>query len=291
MQATDSSNSSKPAILKNTRESKGLTLEIVHEATKIPLDALKAIEEGYSVRLVSPFYFRGFIKIYSEFLGLNVPDVFKQYGLDQPLKTSAAGSATPVKPAPQPAGPNMFLEQLQEWGAFMAKPKNIKLGLKVLGAAALVFVLFKIGGCMVSHLHSAKPLSRKQPVYFTPAKKSVDVQEDEDFSEPLKRAPAPAALQHEAAPVQAEAQKVEVAVRAVRNTWLQVKADGKVVFQMTLSKGSMESWSADDNIELSGKNIERLDMEVNGKHIGPLGGGQRRVRRVLITKEGLTVKK
>jgi hypothetical protein len=90
---------------------------------------------------------------------------------------------------------------------------------------------------------------------------------------------------------QSENHKVEVAVRAIRDTWIQVKTDDKVVFQMTLSKGSMENWSADNRIELSGRNIDQLDMEVNGKHIGSLGGGERRIRRVLITKEGLTVKK
>ena len=40
MPPTDSNND-KPSILKSTREAKGLTLEIVHEATKIPMDALK----------------------------------------------------------------------------------------------------------------------------------------------------------------------------------------------------------------------------------------------------------
>ena len=33
-------------ILKQEREAQGLSLDIVHEATKIPLDALRAIEEG-----------------------------------------------------------------------------------------------------------------------------------------------------------------------------------------------------------------------------------------------------
>jgi hypothetical protein len=58
-----------------------------------------------------------------------------------------------------------------------------------------------------------------------------------------------------------------------------------------LSKGSLDSWSADKRIELSGRDIEQLDMEVNNKHIGFLGGGERRIRKVWITHEGLTVKK
>ena len=98
-------------------------------------------------------------------------------------------------------------------------------------------------------------------------------------------------IKHESVQAQSENNKVEVAVRAIKDTWIQVKADGNVVFQMTLSKGSMESWSADNRIELSGRDIEQLDMEVNGKHIGSLGGGERRIKRVLITQEGLTVKK
>jgi hypothetical protein len=32
-------------------------------------------------------------------------------------------------------------------------------------------------------------------------------------------------------------------------------------------------------------------MEVNYKHIGSLGSSERRIKKVLITREGLTVKK
>src|SRR5271167_1028446 len=103
-------NSEKPSILKSTREAKGLTLEIVHEATKIPMDALRAIEEGYSVRILSPFYYRGFIKIYAEFLGLNVGEIYKQYGLDQtPSPTSSASLS--AKATRKEAVPNVLLEQ------------------------------------------------------------------------------------------------------------------------------------------------------------------------------------
>src|SRR5665213_2145982 len=93
MPPTDS-NKEKPSILKDTREAKGLTLDIVHEATKIPLDALKAIEEGYSVRSLSPFYYRGFIKIYAEFLGLDVGETYKQYGLDETPKSTTSATVS-----------------------------------------------------------------------------------------------------------------------------------------------------------------------------------------------------
>jgi cytoskeletal protein RodZ len=286
MPPTDSNNE-KSSILKRTREAKGLTIEIVHEATKIPMDALRAIEEGYSVRILSPFYYRGFIKIYSEFLGLEVAEIYKQYGLDGRDKP-ALSVTIPVKSSrSQTAKPSIVLEQTQELFFVFFKPKNIKLIIKIAGFLFLIFLLFKIGGCVISQMNKKAGPSLKQSAFNWKDKK-VKVRE---VAQEEKSVPVTQEIKHEALQAQSENNKVEVAVRAMRNTWIQVKADGKVVFQMTLSKGSTESWSADDRIELSGKNIDQLDMEVNGKHIGSLGGAQRRIRKVLITKEGLTVKK
>lgn len=276
MSAKDGNHSSKPTVLKETREAKGLTLEIVHEATKIPLDALRAIEEGYSSRILSPFYFRGFIKIYAEFLGLEVAEMYKQYGIDQPAKQPFTAAA--VKTPAQPAGSNLVLEQLQEGVSFVFKPKTLNLIFKAAGFLLLLFVLFKVGGCVASHWQNKKPASvRKQPP-VEHERKAVQAS-----------VPTPPVVRHEPVQVPSANNKVEVAVRAVKDTWLRVKTDDKVVFEMTLSKGSMENWSADKTIELSGKNIDQLDMEINGKHVGTLG--ERRVRKVLVTKEGLTVKK
>ncbi len=268
------SNKDKPSILKSTREAKGLTLEIVHEATKIPMDALRAIEEGYSSRILSPFYYRGFIKIYAEFLGLDVGEIYKQYGLE-PAPKPTSWVAVPVKTIREAAGPNVFLEQIQEGFAFVFKPKTLKLIFKVIGFLLALFLFFKMAGYIASHMNKKGISSTKRSAIF--------MQEKGINAYPK--------IKHEVLQVQSADNKVEVAVRAIRSTWIQVKADGNVVFQMTLSKGSMESWSADNRIELSGRDIEQLDMEVNGKHIGSLGGGERRIRKVLITREGLTVKK
>jgi len=268
--ATTDSNNDKSSILKNTRISKGLTLEIVHEATKIPMDSLRAIEEGYSVRILSPFYYRGFIKIYAEFLGLDVGEMYKQYGLDQPAKPTSSATVS-AKTSVREIRPNIFLEQVQEGFSFALKPKTLKLIFKVIGFLLLLVLLFKMAGCVVAHLPK-KGVSSKIQV-----EKSVTA--------------FPVVKQESSLQAQSENNKVEIAVRAVKDTFLRVKADGHVVFEMTLSKGSVESWSADSRIELSGSHIEQLDMEVNGKHIGTLGGGEHRIRRVLITPEGLTVKK
>ena len=59
-------NTSSPGkLLKKAREERGLSIDAIHEGTKIPLDVLRAIEEGYTVRTLTPFYLKGFYKIYA----------------------------------------------------------------------------------------------------------------------------------------------------------------------------------------------------------------------------------
>lgn len=274
-------------MLKDAREAKGLTLEIVHEATKIPLDALKAIEQGYSVRILTPFYYRGFIKIYAEFLGLDVDEVFKSYNIKKPetLVIPAMEKKAPVRNAglprrpqapkqPRLPGANPVLEKLQESVKGALAPKSLQLLLRAVGIIIVLFALVKIGGCVASHL-KVKP-SAKAPV-----QQRVPAAAEESV------APPPA----EMVKAQSSDHKVRLAVRAMKSSWIQVKADGKVVFAMTMQKGTMESWSARDRIELSGKNINELELEVNGRNLGPLGSRERRAKRVLITRDGLTVKR
>jgi len=304
------SNNNKSSVLKVTREAKGFSLDIVHEATKIPMDVLKAIEEGYSVRILSPFYYRGFIKIYAEFLGLDPIETYKQYGLDQAVKAPVATAAS-VKPRAKTPQPNVTLGQPHVRFPGFLSPKNIKKAFKAIGILVILFGIFKVGGCAVSHLIK-KPLitvNRNSSASTSKTRRSkvhkhIEEQKSAIVSEhaalppappaaaaPMKSAPVPTQVRHESVKAQSTNHKVQVAIRAIRDTWVEVKTDDKVVFQTVLSKGSMESWNADDHIELSGRNLDQLDMEINGKHIGTLGSTERRIRKVLITQEGLTVKK
>ena len=104
--------------------------------------------------------------------------------------------------------------------------------------------------------------------------------------------PIPPVMEDEAASAKkvVAAHKVKLTVKAQKKGWLQVKVDGNLVFQSVLDVGASESWQANDAIELSGKNIHNLEFEVNGKVLGGLGRADRSARRVIITKDGLSVK-
>ncbi len=278
------------SLLKQTREAKGLTLDIVHEATKIPMDALKAIEEGYSVRILTPFYYRGFLKIYAEFLGVDPAEVLPQDELQKPRPALPAGR--PVVPSshgygstgstgsPQGGSPlsqarnNEVMEAAGEFLGRALSHKNRKVIIRYAGIVLAVFVVLKIGGCALGVFKKHPVVRSAAPMYPR-----------------TKAAGSVAIVKHQMIRAPSDHARVSLAVRAVKDTWVQVKTDGNIVFQMKMKKGTMESWSAGNKIELSGRNVSELDLEVNGDHIGPLGSAERGARKVLITKEGLTVKK
>jgi hypothetical protein len=72
---------------------------------------------------------------------------------------------------------------------------------------------------------------------------------------------------------------------------MQLKSDGKVVFQGVLKKGRFESWQANTKMELSLGNAGVVELEVNGKLISNLGRRGQALKNILITKEGLAIKR
>jgi len=314
------------SILKETRQHKGISLEMVHEATKIPLDALKAIEQGYSVHRLSPFYYRGFIRIYAKYLELDETQVLQSYGIHetvaprpQPVAQTPSPSKPKAKMTPQAIPADDFvkdtLKPLLKRNLTGARLQQVgKFIVLLLG----IFVAFKMVGCM---MHKGKvpkqpvaKVEKKQPASVPvkiPAKEKSKAKKEESSSvktSAVEKSAAATAIAEmaevkapEPKPAKTEPKSesrndkktkhIELTVRATKNGWLQVKTYGKIVFQSTLKKGAAETWTATDEIELSGKNINLLEFELNGKMLGALGPTDRGAKRVVFTKDGLSVKK
>lgn len=84
---------------------------------------------------------------------------------------------------------------------------------------------------------------------------------------------------------------ITLGIRAKEDCWIKLIADGRIVFQNILKKGRSETWNAKDKVELSLGNAGGVDLEVNGKIISSLGKRGEVVKNILITKEGLSVKR
>jgi len=321
--------------LKELRESKGIDLKTVHEETKIPLDVLKAIEEGYTVRVISPFYFKGFTKMYAQYLGADAKELQEE--------SRATDAAVNKEESPEKKDNGPLIKETKKKIRFTSDSTNEFINRKtqkqivqVVGILLIAFIVFRIGGCIIRILpkedritNIAKERKKLQDVSQKREKRIFDVKPKKDIKklvdpkdkkeEPAQKVvpavekkeaekvsdPQPKVEAPKATPVTVEKkeevktkpkveekiEKVVLVIRSKRHGWLQVKADGKVVFQSTIKEGMTEKWEANKTIEISGKSIHYLDFEVNGKNLGGLSSAHKNSRRVVITKDGLSVKK
>lgn len=268
-------------LLKRERESQGLSIEAIHDATNIPLDALRAIEEGYTIRILSPFYIKGFIKIYAQYLKVDVTSVIQDYQREK-LPEHVDGK---VK--------DFNWQDLQE---SIDKILTRKRKRQLLYAAAGILGAFLFFKLIVFIANRPKG----------PIKKIVKVEKKDDakiqnvnpgITETKKTQPIESV--NVSAPTVAagvsttivSTRAVNLTVRAKKRSWLRVKADDQVVFQSTLREGAVETWLADNMIEISGNSLDVLEFELNGKMIGSLGRKDRKASKVIVTKDGLKVDK
>ncbi len=281
-------NKPKGWVLKQAREDKGLSLQTIHDLTKIPIDILKAIEEGYTVRTLSPFYLKGFVKMYAKQLGVDVREVL---------------DVNQVSSLPEPIQGKQQEDEITIKLIEFFTPQRQRLIAKSFLLFILLFFAVKILG---SFLHKGTDKLDEKKIKGTTKiqessrqpreekRKNLSVSEERATPEAI---PSSEVLYADSKPISpippvpAIVKSVSLTVRATKKGWLQVTTDGVPVFQSTIKQGDTETWQADGVIELSGKNIDFLEFEVNGKMIGLLGRADRGAKRIVVTKDGLTVKK
>jgi len=278
-------------LLKETRESKGYSLRTIHEATKIPLDVLKAIEEGYSVRTLSPFYLKGFLKMYAEYLGIDPARVS-----DRPAAVLQK-AAQPSKPKITQITPKEYSipDDEFDFNRIFSKDQQ-RLAVKIIAGIFLLFLVIRMIGCLIP--------GKKDKTAVESVKTEVPVSPKEIAQKKLIAQPATSsqakasgsALPESSAAksqenTKAANEKVRLTIKALKGGWLQVKVDGAVVLESTIKAGVVETWEAEQEVVISGRTIHSLEFELNGEVIGTLGREDRNARRVVITKKGLSVKR
>jgi len=282
------------ARFKKSRLEKKLTIDEVYKRTKIHPNVLLAIEEDRFSQF-NPVYLKGFLKIYSRFLGMNPQEIIDGY---QDTKTRVQAQATDtVKSKPQPVGTSVPKTEKVE--AVIKEPifnfALIKTYLKTAGmiaAAVIALVLvFKAGAFAVGRIKAvahaiatrpkkeAKPVENKEKVPIKAQAKAKAVEPKTEAKTVVK--PATVAVK----PVSS---LVILAVRAKEDCYIHLKSDGKTVFQGVLKKGFAETWSAKNKMEFTVGNAGGIDVEVNGNLIPPLGKRKQSIKNILITKEGLS---
>ncbi len=288
-------------LLKQERERKGISLDVVHETTKIPMDALKAIEEGYKVRTLSAFYYKSFVKIYAQYLGLDASAVVALVPTHHPKPVIAAAAVHPgsTRVSSSSGTGAHKVEGVRSWNLLshpivLKKKKRvlrtvIMVAVAVIGIIVVAGIVRKVSMTVAANRALDKvERAKAKPLAKTPVKKAAVVPVRVEASAP-QAVPSGTVVDDEkqAKPVA----RVAMTVRAQTSTWIRVWLDGSGVFQGLLKKGSSETWHGVKKIELSAKDIGALEFEVNGKNIGKVAKSDVKAKRLVVTSEGFVFEK
>jgi cytoskeletal protein RodZ len=242
--------------LKEAREKKGLSIEDAQKQTHIHSSVLRALEEGRCDDMLTPTYVKSFLKKYSQYLGLEERDVQRAYASNHPeLQGSRVNIPASQDSAIETEGLIRFL-------------KNAAIFVIIL--VTFIFVWNKTA-------HYLKDIRQKHGVTET---KSLKVSKKNSVT-PARKNQAQKTVIPKNTPL-----KLTLIVK--QPVLLSLKADSKLIFKRVISKGTVESFTANESFNIYVAKAEAIELRLNGQFIGSPGKGV--IDNIEITRKGIKVK-
>jgi cytoskeletal protein RodZ len=262
---TEPSSTSPGAILKRCREYHDLSLEDAEESTKIGANYLMALEEDQVSQFSSLAYLKGFLRIYSTYLGLNPDDMIRLYEKLYSARSGGGGHSAGAAGVGDP-------------------PPRKKFPLQKLAMPAAILVVIIITAAIINRSPSP-PARQSQPASATPPTAAAPIQQTRSSvgqTVPAKMPEAATVKQKQAdspPPVQNEVQKSAVEIARGFVVRLKVTQGGTLIVTIDesspqaydLEVGDSIEWKADKTISLELSNAGGVEAELNGKQIKPFG--------------------
>lgn len=258
--------------LKEKREQMGYTIEYVVSQTKIHPSVIKDIEAA-SLSGLGLTYLKGFMKIYANFLGVELGAVLEELDeifspFNRPKSQKARRKApknqnitNQPEQIPKAKGP-----AVGETIAGLLKKISPQLFPKAASVALILLMVWGLfaGGRLI--IRGVAGLFRRDP------RPKVTTQNLEQIKF-------------------TSAGELTVALTAKKKCFLRVIVDGKLFFEGILEKGSAERWSASKEIEFKISDGSAVALEINGKLIPTLTSIRKPIKSLKITPSGITVDK
>lgn len=232
-------------ILREARQSKGLSLAEVERGTSIRSRYLEAVENDEYDKTPGEVFLKGMIRNYGNFLGLDGPALVDAY------KASGAGIAAEAVRSKgirevERVRLNIQLKEKRDIGSgtgrFELPNLPVKQCLAGLGAAAVLAAGYFAIPAAVDYVNNLPKDEPKQEQKL-PEKQTAEQA-------------APAVLD-----------KVVLEMEAMGDCWLEVSADGKEVFSGMLQNKDKKTFEAKDKLIVKYGNIGVIKMKVDGKDV------------------------
>jgi cytoskeleton protein RodZ len=249
--------------LRRAREAQGLALDEVASRTRINPKYLEAIEADRRDLLPGSFFYRSFIHQYAGVLSLDT----------EPLDAEVDRILSQEKPLPLPGEVDVASAQRATALAAIGRDRSPLL----LWFAILFFVLLGSSG-----LYAWWHKTRNIDAAGASRTEHVTVSAATSRGAPAKPVTAPAPA------VAASVDRVQLDITVTEQTWLSLSSDGKRIFSGTLRPNETKTVEGRDSATLKVGNAAGLEVRLNGKPIGPIGGrGQ--VRVVTFTRDNFQI--
>ena len=268
------------ARLKKIRQERGLSLEEIQKKTKIHINVLRAIE-GDSISNLSPIYLKGFIKIYCNYLGLDLKEYLGETSqANKPVLNAAVGRDIGERVERKPALAKEFTVKLSA-----IRPSDGFKRIIVFVVIAVIFIFLAVKlvkAISVWHKNKSAKARVFVPASKTKARRELLPKEAINKSS-VKNIPKQAKAQKELS------QGFMLGIFAREKSWVSAKVDGKVVFHGVLAAGRSETWQAKERIELSLGDAGAVELQVNDQRFTKLGRRGQSLKNIVINKEGLKI--
>lgn len=233
-------------ILKEKRESKGLTLMDIERGTSIRSRYLEAVENDEYDKTPGGVFLKGIIRNYGDFLGLDGLELLKQYKATTAGQANEKAISNAIREVDN-VRMNIQLKDKRDIGSGTGKfemPKMPKLPVKqCLAGLAVVAVLGAGYVAIPKAIDYVKNLPRETKQEESTAAKT----EENTAKAPLD--------------------KVVVEMEASGACWTEVTADGKEIFAGMLQAKDKKTFEAKDKLIVKYGNIGVMNIKVNGEQV------------------------
>jgi cytoskeleton protein RodZ len=249
--------------LSQVRQEKGISLEEIATKTFIPLRLLTAIEAGRLDLLPEPVFVQGFIRRFATEVGLDGLAIAQEFSINPPPTPEPIAEPDPVEAVVKPQS------ERPTWLPIAAA--GLALALLVGGAISLSRPKpSQLPAQTVEPPVSPKPTepSATPAVIASPGQATPSLSQIEQMSPTSSPIVNPVASP---SPTPAVAGPVELKLNLTEESWVSIEADGNVVYEGTLTKGTQKTWSAQQQIIVSTGNAGGVSASFNGSELKPLG--------------------
>ncbi len=280
--------------MQREREMRSISLDEIAEHTKISKRNLSALEEENFSQLPGGIFNKGFVRAYAKYLGIDEEQAVSDY---LAAETEKLRKKIPI-PIDQgkTSDTRTDLALMERMAAAKETEPQSDQAAGFMKAAIALVVLLGLGGLGYRWMQSRKappaaPIEAKAPVLAHQEVPAPPPAAPHSANDPkLISVPATASTPPEIKPVVAQppASAFSLALKTKEESWVQVKADGKVLMEGVLAPNSSKSFDANKEIVIKLGNAPGVELAYNGKPLPQFDNAARgKTKTLTFTQQGL----